>query len=86
MSTTGDICVDLGSSLFMDLAEVFIMTMESHGITGRDEQTLVYAGFLSTVSGQMCAVIGPENTQAVLESVKQAASKTMRSTLKAVKV
>lgn len=86
MNTEGDPRVDLGADMFSDVAELFVINMETHGFTEKDDQAVVYAGFLSTVAGQMCTIIGPAKTQMILESVKQTAARSVRFTLKAVKV
>ncbi|MBC8786358.1 hypothetical protein [Pseudomonas fluorescens] len=86
MNTDRDPRVDLGADMFSSVAELFIMNMEAAGYTEGDDQAVIYAGFISTVAGYMCQMIGHERTQSILESVKQAAAKSVRSTLKAVKV
>jgi hypothetical protein len=86
MNTDCDPRVDFGASLFSDVAEIFVMNMQAAGYADRDDQAVIYAGFITSVAGQMCAMIGPENTQSILESVKQAAARSVRSTLKVVKI
>ena len=81
---TNDNCIDLGSDIWMLLADTFTAAMEADGITDIADQALVFAGFVSTLSGHMLAVLGPEVARQILDQAKDGCAKCMRSQLTVV--
>lgn len=81
---TSDQCVDLGSDMWISLAETFKAAMQIDGITETEDQALVYAGFISTMAGFMLAELGPEATRMILDQAKDGCAKYMRSQLTVV--
>lgn len=79
MSVTNDKCIDLGSDMWLSLADTFKAAMAIDGITDIADQALVYAGFISTMSGQMLAELGPEATRMILDQAKDGCAKCVRS-------
>lgn len=81
---TNDHCVDLGANMWLSIADFFNQAMEADGITDIAEQALVYAGFISAMSGGMLAVLGPEVARQILDQAKEGCSKCSRAQLTVV--
>ncbi len=81
---TDDHCIDLGANMWLSIADYFNQAMEADGITDIAEQALVYAGFISAMSGGMLAVLGPEVARQILDQAKEGCAKCSRSQLMVV--
>lgn len=79
MSTTDDQCVDLGSSMWLSVADIFDLAVETDGITDIADRVLVFAGFINTMSGTMLAQLGPEAARAILEQARDNCTKCARA-------
>ena len=78
-------CIDLGADMWITLADVFNLAMEVDGITEMADKALVFAGFISAMSGSMLADLSPEVVQKVLDQAKENCAKCMRDQLRVVK-
>lgn len=78
-------CIDLGADMWITLAGTFNLAMEVDGITEVADKALVFAGFISAMSGSMLGVVGPEVAQKVLDQAKENCAKCMRDQLRVVK-
>ena len=81
---TPDNCIDIGADMWLSIAEHFNTAMQVDGITDLAEQALVYAGFISAMSGGMLAVLGPEVARQILDQAKEGCSKCSRAQLTVV--
>lgn len=81
---TSDQCIDLGANMWLSIADFFNQAMETDGITDLAEQALVYAGFISAMSGGMLGALGPEVARQILDQAKEGCAKCMRSQLTVV--
>lgn len=71
-------CIDLGAEMWLSLAGTFNLAMEADGATDVVDKALVFAGFISSMSGSMLAVVGPEVAQQILEQAKKSCAGCMR--------
>lgn len=78
-------CIDLGADMWITLAGTFNLTMEADGAIDVPDKALVFAGFISAMSGSMFGVVGPEVVQKVLDQAKENCAKCMRDQLRVVK-
>jgi len=77
--------IELGQQMWKGLLLPFQQMAVDHGIATTAEKAQLWAGFLAGASGAMCADIGPDNTQAVLDQIKKSCAEVMRNELRVVK-
>ena len=77
--------VQLGTDTWLTIYEQFLQAVETRGITTHEQYVALWAGFLASSCGAMCANIGADFTAALLDEVKKSVSAVSRRKLKAVK-